>query len=239
MILDRETVLGVAGPHSAFREIVAQARWALDNKATVGKIADHLVARAQGGIEVLLAHCSTQATSLVTIQNSDIDVRDGLHAWVGDREAFGEYRKRLDEIDDQGEVVGTIRSLEGVIDDPKFSTVGGVPAVVIPSTGGFRYASALKMHSGTLSPPQIPTAEWSPISFGQGAPEGSFTQSILAPISPGIGMRCVYLREAMMGAIHWPERLLAPRVLAGVTQKEFMTRVLDETGIELEGPILG
>ena len=101
--------------------------------------------------------------------------------------------------------------------------VGDVVMAAFSTSLGFTYSCAIEATTGGEQ--SIPSGVVTAVKFGQGAPDGSFTQTVLTPPDgSGIGAVGVFIREARSGVVYYPLRSTKPILIAPKHSKTFRLR---------------
>jgi len=123
-----------------------------------------------------------------------------------------------------------------VLQDGGFATVGDLLIAAIQSDDGYLYSHSIVTSSGPLTACRPADADgWVNVTPPTSGAQGTYTETILTPQTPGIGLAAVFISEAEHGAVYWTSVLSAPEGHHARIVEEFRDIVESEYGVAIHG----
>jgi hypothetical protein len=246
VILHPNLVLGFAGDSGAALDWIAD----LEVRPDVPYSIDEVLASARKATDVIDLHlllAEYRPARVLLVADGIVHDRNDSWAWVGDRDAFAAFQREFAsargtmeasalEHGSASDGGAMVRALESVVESANHPSVGGIVVACFPFKSGFGYSCSFKAVAGGSQsiPSGVPTA----VQFGQGAPAGSYSEAILTPTDPGLGVIGIHIREIRRGVLLWPSRFRQRIDYFDCDQLDFATRVQDDHGVAISAPLL-
>jgi hypothetical protein len=256
VIVSRDLLVAYAGNYELALHTIRQLRgYENDTDAVLDSLySSSLAAGAGEGATQYLVGARARGLSVVSFSGVESDAEA---AWIGDKAAYEIYQRgyhsavitepiRIPGISPEGpmnirwddfEVAARMShgiwqlELEGSVE-----TVGEAFITAYSSRDGFRYEQSAVLvadHDQVVS-----GDEWVPADWGTAA-DGGFGYAVLTPTEPGIGLIGLNFSHGRLGLLYHPLARDDPFPYLNVTRQEFRARVLDEHGVDIDGPSIG
>jgi hypothetical protein len=237
-ILRPDLCIAYAGDVAAAEKAIRQVRIQFHARPDLNKVLktlerDHR-ARPQS-LEFIVAS-RIEGHNLWVIKDGELSER--AVAWIGDYHAFEKYQElepyqhsatSKPGVSPSIQQFGSMyRAFDTLIRTAGIPSIGEVVVAVVQDETGFRYSGGAVMMPAHQD---IPSGEWTKISFGTAA-TGGFGYVLIAAEAgtPAVGL---YFPQGEIGALFYPARLEEPALFRNISQAEFCARVRQEFGFQL------
>lgn len=244
IILHRGLCVGFDGGVISGRQaILAAGKTAIAN-FDLTEVRRILTRASRGGSNGFMVAALSPGPSLVRIRNG-IDEGEVWGAWLGDQPAFGAYQEYFDSAgslpheiqhpyqphlspDERDAAAHMLPAMMQVVDDRRFSAVGGMPICVAPTARGFRY-EPVAMLAADKEQTIKPEEGWVDADWGSAA-DGGFGFAVKVPDIAGVGAVGAYFPHGRLGVLYYPARFEKAIPFFDVSDAEFCHAVEAQFG---------